>query len=333
MKFGLKLLLWASLGWSCCSKAADSTPPETAGIRQKLVQAILSEGQEQQRLLTEVADSGTRVASDILNAWSHDGVFLYSAPDNSKVPVLLEETEDSSAKRRVVRIDDGKYLKDAQGAELRFGATELNTADTDMRLRSAIQQTLDTLALSAPEPDARCSAALKLGNSQKQRYVPMLQERLAKETNARVRKSFEEAIALLQLGGTDLKTRIAAVEQLNRLKAMGSLENLKAVVAKPECPPEIVAAGKFLRNHFPRDKPRLDFVGRGAGIGNHFWLDGDNQHGPRRDDCRGRVCLLCGAKSICERVRIFDHAALHLSGQTYQLRFASPWAQCHRLVL
>jgi urea transport system permease protein len=244
MKLGLTLLLWASLGWCCCSNAADANPPETAGIRQKLAQAILSEGQEQQRILAEVADSGTRVASDILNAWSHDGVFLYSAPDSAKVPVLLEETENSSTKRRALRIDDGKYLKDAQGAELRFGAMELNIADTDMRLRGAIQQTLDTLALSAPEPDARCSAALKLGNSQKQRYVPMLQRRLAKETNARVRKSFEEAIALLQLGGTDLKTRIAAVEQLNRLKTMGSLENLKAVVAKPGCPPEIVVAAK-----------------------------------------------------------------------------------------
>jgi urea transport system permease protein len=242
MKLGPTLLLWASLGWWSCSNAADLTTGDKAGSRQKLAQAILSEGQEQQRLLNEVADSGAKV-SDILNAWSHDGVFLYPLPDGSKVPVSLEEAEDPSGKRRAVRIDDGKFLKDAQGVELRFGTTELSTADTDMRLRSAIQQTLDTLALSAPEPDARRSAALKLGNSQKQRYVSMLQGRLAKETDASVRKSFEEAIALLQLGGTDLKARVAAVEQLGRLQAIGSLENLKAVVAKPGCPAELANAG------------------------------------------------------------------------------------------
>jgi len=244
MKVGLTLLLWASMGWGCSSRAADSSPANSVEVRQKLAQAISSEGQEQQRLLSEIAESGAKAASDILNAWSHDGVSLYIAPDGSKVPVLVEETEDSSGKRRALRIDDGKFLKDPQGAELRFGASELSTADTDMRLRSAIQQTLDTLALSAPEPDARRSAALKLGNSQKQRYVPVLQARLAKEADTSVRKSFEEAIASLQLGGIDPKSRVAAVEQLGRLRAIGSLQNLKALVAKPNCPPELLSAGK-----------------------------------------------------------------------------------------
>lgn len=244
MKFGLTLILWGSMGLWCASTAADSSPANLAAVRQKLAQAISSEGQEQQRLLSEVAESGEKIASDILNAWSHDGVFLYAAQDGSKLPVLLEETEDPSGKRRALRVDDGKFLKDAQGAELRFGPTELSVADTDMRLRSAIQQTLDALALSAPEPDARRSAALKLGNSQKQRYVPVLQARLAKEADRSVRKSFEEAIALLQLGGTDLTSRVVAVEQLGRLRAIGSLENLKALVAKPNCPLELVSAGK-----------------------------------------------------------------------------------------
>jgi urea transport system permease protein len=242
MKRGLTLLLWACLSWWSSLKGQEATSRDTAAIRQKLAQAILSEGQERHRLLNDVAESGSKFAADILNAWSHDGVFLYNAPNSSPVPVLLEETEDSSGKRRGVRIDDGTYLKDAQGTEPRFGATELNTADTDMRLRSAIQQTLDTLALSAPEPDARRSAALKLGNSQKQKYVPILQGRMAKETNRSVRKSFEEAIALLQLNGTDLKARVAAAEQLGRLKSMGSLENLKSIAAAPNCPADLASA-------------------------------------------------------------------------------------------
>jgi urea transport system permease protein len=244
MKLGLTLLLWAVLGWFCSSRAADTVTKETEVVRQKLARAILSEAEEQQKLLSDLADSGSKTSAEVLNAWSHDGVYLYVAPDGSKVPVLLEETEDARGKRRALRIDDGLYLKDSQGAELRFGSSDLNSADTDMRLRSAIQQTLDTLALSAPEPDARRSAALKLGNSQKLRYVPVLQEKLAREAQANVRKALEEAIALLQLNSTDLQTRLAAVRQLQRLQAIGSLQALKALVAKSGCPPELAGEAR-----------------------------------------------------------------------------------------
>jgi urea transport system permease protein len=244
MKPWLTLLLWAVLGWFCSSRAADTVTKETDVVRQKLARAILSEGEEQQKLLSDLADSGSKTTAEVLNAWSHDGVYLYVAPDGSKVPVLLDETEDAGGKRRALRIDDGLYLKDSQEAELRFGSSDLNSADTDMRLRSAIQQTLDTLALSAPEPDARRSAALKLGNSQKLRYVPLLQERRAREPQANVRKALQEAIALLQLNSTDLQTRLAAVRQLQRLQAIGALQAIKVLVAQSGCPPELAGEAR-----------------------------------------------------------------------------------------
>ncbi len=91
-----------------------------------------------------------------------------------------------------------------------------------MRLRSSIQQSMDTLALAAANPDERNSAVLKLGNSQKPRYIPILQARLAKETDPAVRRSLNEAIALLQLADPDPKVQIAAVQHLAELKSIGS---------------------------------------------------------------------------------------------------------------
>jgi urea transport system permease protein len=217
---------------------------DASGIRQKIAQTILSEGTEQQKLLSELADTGSKLAADVLAAWSRDGVSLYSSPDGPKVPVLLEEGEDASGKKRALRIDNGQYVKGSNGKELWFDANELSTAETDMRLRSAIQQVLDTLALAAPDPDARRSAALKLGISQKQRYLPALHNRLAKETVADVHKALEEAMALLQLGSTDPQVQLTAVEHLGRLRAIGALENLKGLIAKPGCPPDVVRAGK-----------------------------------------------------------------------------------------
>jgi len=80
------------------------------------------------------------------------GVFIYEAPDGSKVPVLLEEQQDADGKVRAIRILDGQFLKDAKGVDLRFASNDLNTTDVDMRLRSAIQQTLDSLDLVEPGP-------------------------------------------------------------------------------------------------------------------------------------------------------------------------------------
>jgi urea transport system permease protein len=47
---------------------------------------------------------------------------------------------------------------------------------------------------------------------------------------------------LLQLSGTDPKLQLTAVQQLGRLKAIGSLNSLKAVMARPGCPPDVARA-------------------------------------------------------------------------------------------
>jgi urea transport system permease protein len=224
--------------------ADDSPLADSVALKQKVAQAIMSTAEEQQHLLSELADSGSRAVADLLNAWMRDGISIYEATNGAKVPVILEEQEDSEGRKRAVRVDDGKLLKDAQGVDLRFTATDLTVADTDAHLRSTLQQLIDTLALAAPEPEARRSAALKLGSSQKQRYLPVLEARVPRETNREVRKSLEEAIALLQLGNTNASEQVTAINKLARLQAIGSLETLKALAARPDCPPQVVAAAR-----------------------------------------------------------------------------------------
>ena len=119
------------------------------------------------------AESGAKVVHDVLTAWTRDGVYLYDGPDASKVPILLDDQLDADAKARAIRIIDGQFIKDAGGKELRFASDDLKNVETDMRLRSSIQQSMDTLALASPNPEERNSAVLKLGNSQKPRYIPI----------------------------------------------------------------------------------------------------------------------------------------------------------------
>ncbi len=163
--------------------------------------------------------------------------------------MLLEDALDANSKARAISILDGQFLKDGKGVELRFGSSDLNTADVDMRLRRSIQQALDSLALADPNPEARQSAVSKLGNSQKPQYIPVLQARRAKESDAGVRKAMDEAVALLQLADPDARVQLAAVEQLERLNDMGSLDNLKRLAARADCPPEVAkSANRAIRS-------------------------------------------------------------------------------------
>jgi len=262
MNFAPKLLVWlltGSIFLGCFSARADATPD--AAIRQKLVQAILSEGQAQQKLLNDLAESGAKVVHDVLTAWTRDGVYLYEGPDGSKVPILLDDQLDGEGKARAIRVMDGQFIKDASGKELRFASADLTSAETDMRLRSSIQQSMDTLALSAANPEERNSAVLKLGNSQKPRYIPILQARLAKETDAAVRRSMDEAIALLQLADPDPKVEIAALQHLAELKSIGSVDNIKKLMSKPGCPGDVVKACQSATHVIEQHISFVNFIG------------------------------------------------------------------------
>jgi urea transport system permease protein len=212
--------------------APEIAPANVDPVRQQLVQAILTTGADQQAALTQISTSGSKTASDVLASWTRDEVLLYAAPDGTKIPVTLEDQQDANGKARAIRIIDGQALRDASGNELRFADGDLNSVDTDMRLRSTIQQTINALGLSDSDPETRFSAATKLGNSHKEVYIPMLQAQLAIEKSAEVRKAIEEAIASLQLNDTDPKVQITGVHKLGELQSLGSIDNLNDLLKR-----------------------------------------------------------------------------------------------------
>ncbi len=243
-------VLAAGLALLLCLRAGASPAPWSGAsitniVRHELAQVVLSKGTQRQALLDALADSGSKLAGEVLKAWMTQGVYLYGAPDGSTVPVMLDSQQDAQGRARAIRIDDGQPLKDAAGKELRFGETDLNPANTDLRLRRAIRHVLDTLALADPDPDARYAAATKLGNSQNESYLPLLKKRLAKEKSAYVNKGLKGAIATLQLSDTDSAVQIAAVEELAALSSIGSLDDLTQLAANTNNSPQLAKAIQF----------------------------------------------------------------------------------------
>ena len=97
-----------------CLRLSAAPAPATTGtneVRQELVQAILSTGTERQTQLGNLADSGSKLANDVLSAWTMEEVYLYVAPDGSKVPVLLEDQQDA---RRQKNLETRKKRREKQ---------------------------------------------------------------------------------------------------------------------------------------------------------------------------------------------------------------------------
>lgn len=246
-------MVWIALLLSGTGMARAAESATELEARKKLAEVIVAKPEDQPKLLSELVDTGSKTAHDVLTAWTRDGIYMYGAPGGAKVPVQLEDQQDAQGKARAIRVDDGQILKDDKGVELHFGSGDLEAAETDMALRKVIQRTLDSLALADKDPEVRHSAVSKLGNSQKLQYLPILQARLTRETNAEVRRAIEEAIAMLQLGDTNTDVKISAVNHLAELQSIGSVENLQKFAEKDTTPPAAkLAATKAIgsiKNH------------------------------------------------------------------------------------
>jgi urea transport system permease protein len=255
MKTCQKILIFAAVFVAMLSRgfSAASAPPtgsvaDDSVARPLLVEAILSSGPAQESHLGELAETGSKVVHDVLTAWTRGEIYLVKSPDAPRLPVLLDEQLDAAGRARAIRIDSGRFLLDAAGHEVRLKPDDLETADTDMRLRRAIQQTLDMLALAAPTAEARVSAVAKLGYSQKVRYVPILEHRLLKEADATVRRAIQESVAVLQLSDPDPAVQVAAANSLARLKDIGALDTLKRFAGDHTLKPQVaVAVGAAVR--------------------------------------------------------------------------------------
>ncbi len=234
---------------------------ENSATRQLLAKALLSEGDEQIKLVNSLADSNSDLVRKVLTAWPLDQVFIIDPGNGTKVPVMLEDAQDADGKQKAVRIDTGDYLKDASGKPESYFANDLESADTDMRLRRAIEDTLNLMTLNDPDADTRSSAVMKLGMLQKAEYLPVLEARQQKETNGKVKKALAEAIATIQIQDPNVTVQIAAIQKLGELNSIGSRDVLQTVVENPKSSPAEVKAAEHSIQEIDNYISRINFLG------------------------------------------------------------------------
>lgn len=215
------LLLVLSQGFAGAADAEtrESASGDETAVRALLARSILAEGEEQDRLLTELADTGSPLIAEVLAAWRQGGVWI-AEEDGARIPFVRDGREGPG-----VRVDNGRSID----------APEATVADTTSKIRRGIKNTLDFLAMADPSPAVRVSAINKMGMLQNAEYLPVFQKRLETEKDKKVREALETAIAVTQLNDESADTRVAAIEKLAELKAIGALDLLKAIAtAEPE---------------------------------------------------------------------------------------------------
>jgi urea transport system permease protein len=171
------------------------------------------------------------------------------ASGNPLAEPLLKALKDArlmfSAEQKKVFIQtkDEKLIDAATGKPFTGKAPEdIDTVIVNNRLRNVIDAALGTLTLMSPNPDRRYDAAQAVFKSRETSALPNLEKALAKETDPRVKRAFEQARAAVIL--TDPKSSAAAkiaaaavIRDRGDQDSLGLLDGLP-----PDLPPAVHAA-------------------------------------------------------------------------------------------
>ncbi len=192
--------------------APGAASPEIGAIARKLADPAAQKG------AIEALGGMSDPAAEALLRALKDGALYRS---NHGVAVL----GDDGALKDVT----GRPVLDARGQPVspRDGQEAIALEESSF---GVVQEILERLQIFKGDPEARRSAAFRLGSSRDLTAAPVLAKALDQEHDARTRTVLEEALARLQLLSADAATRAGAAQTLGRLRSESALPELRALL-------------------------------------------------------------------------------------------------------
>ena len=263
----LRLFALAALSLGLSSFAADNA-------RQTIAKAALAEAPAQRiEIITSLIGSGDESIQSLLAAWKEDALFIYAAPDGTKIPVQLTGEKDAqSSAQDATRVDTGKPLLNPAGQPLRLVAGDLTAVEHNSALRRAMKAVLDLLDLSTPNLKKRIAAIQTLGSAQDVEKLPALLARQKLETDPKAQRALREAVALINLKDASDDVRLASFKELQDLHTIASADPLKFALKEAETAgkPALAAAANAALNAVNGHLSIVNFFGtlfRGLSLG------------------------------------------------------------------
>ena len=219
----------------------------------------------------------------------------------------------------------GQALLDASGQP--FLPDDAVPVPLEERSIPLVQRVLDAINLTDPDPRARRSAALKLGNLRDSTSVGSLEQALVRESDASVRPVMVEA--LHNIFSTPTHRRAAKASSISRppvrsqpcpcskaLSQTAGCQRQAGDATSHHIDPGLSTPAQSRRVCVQRFQPGLDSVDDEPGASDHFRPDGGHQYGPWR--CMSArptayVVQECFAAFAPARLDYFFFAALPLS--------------------
>lgn len=215
----------------CLAHSAESTQEERALIAKAMLE---EDAQAQASQISALAGKASPAMLELLQQWKEGVIYIYTDEDGAKTPVLPVGEKDADDKQLAKKFVDNAPLNDAQGAPLKVGSTDIETADTSSTLRVAMKTVTDMAALVEPDIKKRIQAIQNLGLQQDPEKLPALQTALKTETDADAKHALAEAIAFVELKSEDAATKLAACRKLGELNSIPSQDVLKTLKAEAE---------------------------------------------------------------------------------------------------
>ncbi len=242
-------------------------------MRQTLVKAILTDDAAEKRaLLMSLAGAADEEIAILLVAWRADALFVFTAPDGAKVPIHLKGDKQADGKQAAFRIDTGAALVGTDNQPAMLEAGEVTAVEHNTALRRAIKAVLDLVDLAAADPGKRLRAIQTIGQSQDAEKLPVLQKRLAIETDPNVKTGLREAIAVIQLKNPSDDVKLRALGELTELHTLGSVDFLNRTLKEAEAAQNrpVAKAARAAIVAVDKHRAAVDFFGtlfRGASLG------------------------------------------------------------------
>lgn len=255
---------------ACCLPLVTAA---AEGARDLIARATLAtEAAPQRELITSLMGQGDEAIAPLLEAWRTDALFIYAAPDGTRIPVQLTGAKDAAETQAALRIDTGAPLVGPDGAPRRLVGRELTAVEHNAALRRTMRTVLDLADLAAPDPARRIKAIQTIGLAQDVTKLAPLQARAKTETDPGVQRALREAIALAQLKAPQDEVRLRALAELTTLQTLASTDFIQRTLKEAETAgkPAMVKAAREALRAVESHRAAVDFFGtlfRGVSLG------------------------------------------------------------------
>ncbi len=160
------------------------------------------------------------------------------------VETLLRALKDGTLYRwegRVAILGDDGALKDLAGQPILDNrgqpvslAEGHEAIGLEERLFGLVQNVLERLEVFSADPEARRSAAFKLGNSRDVSAIPVLTNAAERESDTQVKAVVEEALNRLRLSSAEASVRASAAQFLGQAWSESSLAQLRVMAEQDQ---------------------------------------------------------------------------------------------------